>query len=120
MVLLRILSNFKLPEIKDFTLDYIPADSEDVKQFMKNSVSTQKTFYFNYNKQVQIEGSKYFEALKAIAKKITDLLIMKYTNFSSHEFCEILSAAKLCKVVILIQFLSILNVILDQTWKDEE
>ena len=97
MTLLKVLSNFKLPEINDFTLDYIPADSEDVKQFMKNSVSTQKIFYFNCNKQVQIEGSKYFEALKAIAKKITDSLYIKYTNFSSNEFCEILSSAKLCK-----------------------
>ena len=97
MTLLRILSNFKLPEINLFVLNYIPADSEDVKQFMKNSVSTQKKFYFNCNKQVQIEGCKYFESLKAIAKKITDNLLIFYTNFSSNEFCEILSAAKLCK-----------------------
>ena len=101
MTLLRILSSFKLPEINNFALDYIPADSEDVKQFMKNSVSTQKIFFFNNNKQVQIEGCKYFEALKAIAKKITDQLYIKYTNFSAHEFCEILSAAKLCKLIRL-------------------
>ena len=97
VTLLKILSNFRLPEINNYQLDYIPADSEDVKAFMINSVPTQKCFYFNYNKQIQIEGSKYFESLKEVARKTTDGFFVHYTNFSAHEFCEIVSAAKSCK-----------------------
>ena len=97
VTLLKILSSFKLPEINYYQLHYIPADSEDVKAFMINSVPTQKQFYFNYAKQVQIEGSKYFESLKEVARKTTDQFYVCYTNFSAHEFCEIVSAAKSCK-----------------------
>ena len=97
LTLLKILSNFRLPEIYYYQLNYIPADSEDVKTFMINSVPTQKQFYFNTTKQVQIEGSKYFDCLKEVARKTTDSLFIYYTNFSAHEFCEIISAAKSCK-----------------------
>ena len=97
VTLLKILSNFRLPEIYYYQLDYIPADSEDVKAFMMNSVPTQKRFYFNQTKQVQIEGSKYFESLKEVARKTTYDFLVYYTNFSAHEFCEIVSAAKSCK-----------------------
>ena len=97
VTLLKILSNFRLPELNYYQLDYIPADSEDVKVFMMNSVPTQKYFYFNYNKQVQIEGSKYIESLKEVARKTTDHFNIYNTNFSAHEFCEIVSAAKSCK-----------------------
>ena len=97
VTLLKILSNFRLPEINYYNLNYIPADSEDVKTFMINSVPTQKYFYFNITKQVQIEGSKYIESLKEVARKTTDSLYVYNTNFSAHEFCEIVSAAKSCK-----------------------
>ena len=97
VTLLKILSNFRLPELNNYYLNYIPADSEDVKAFMKNSVPSQKYFYFNITKQVQIEGSKYFESLKEVARKTTDQFHVYYTNFSAHEFCEIVSAAKSCK-----------------------
>ena len=97
LTMLRTLSNFRLPEINYYQLDYIPADSEDVKTFMKNSISAQKKFWFNYKKQVQVEGSKYFEALKSVARITADNYYVYYTNFSAHEFCGLISAAKSVK-----------------------
>ena len=72
---------------------YVPEDSEEVRDFMRNS-SIQNQFYFNTTKQFQIEGGKYIEELKEVAKKTTDYLYVYYTNFYSREFCELVSAAK--------------------------
>ena len=74
-------------------MNYAPEDSEEVKDFMRNS-SVQNQFLLNTTKQFQIEGSKYIEELKEVAKRTTDYLNVYYTNFSSKEFCELVSAAK--------------------------
>ena len=91
--LLKALSNFRLPQISQCNLYYVPEDSDEVRDFMKN-LSIQNYFLFNYTKQFQIEGSKYIEELKEIAKRTTDQFYVYYTNFSSKEFCELVSAAK--------------------------
>ena len=96
MVLLKILSNFKLPEVKNYDLNYVPPSSEEVKEFMKNSVPNQSQFWFNRKIQVQIEGSKYFEELKAVARRTSTYFGIYNTNLTSHEFCEIVAAAKSC------------------------
>ena len=97
MTLLKVLSNFKLPEIKYHELDYVPTDSEEVRRFIINSIPVQQEFYFNITKQEQIKWSKYFEALKTAARKTTDDYLIYNTDFSAQEFWEIVSAAKLCK-----------------------
>ena len=97
MTLLKVLSNFKLPEINYHRLDYVPTDSEEVRRFIINSIPVQQQFNFNYTKQEQIKWSKYFEALKTAARKTTDDYLICNTDFSAHEFWEIVSAAKLCK-----------------------
>ena len=97
MTLLKVLSNFKLPEINYHRLDYIPTDSEEVRRFIINSIPVQQEFHFNNTKQEQIKWSKYFEALKTAARKTTDHYIIYDTDFSAQEFWEIVSAAKLCK-----------------------
>ena len=84
-----------MPEVDNYFLTYVPDDSEDVKTFMKNSISFHKQFWFNTSKQVQIEGSRYIEALKEVARKTTDYFSIYYTNLSTQEFSEIVSAAKL-------------------------
>ena len=100
MTLLKVLSNFKLPEINKYQLDYIPTDSEEVRRFIINSIPVQQRFSFNYAKQEQIKWSKYFEALKTAARKITNTYWIYNTDFSAQEFWEIVSAAKLCKILI--------------------
>ena len=55
MTLLKVLSNFKLPEINYHRLDYVPTDSEEVRRFIINSIPTQNQFYFNCTKQEQIK-----------------------------------------------------------------
>ena len=97
MTLLKVLSNFKLPEINYYQLDYVPTDSEEVRRFIINSIPVQQTFYFNSTKQEQIKWSKYFEALKTAARKTTNGYVIYNTDFSAQEFWEIVSAAKLCK-----------------------
>ena len=97
MTLLKVLSHFKLPEISYHWLDYVPTDSEEVRRFIINSIPVQQWFYFNYKKQEQIKWSKYFEALKTAARKTTNVYDIYNTDFSAHEFWEIVSAAKLCK-----------------------
>ena len=42
MTLLKVLSNFKLPEIYYHYLNYIPTDSEEVRRFIVNSIPTQQ------------------------------------------------------------------------------
>ena len=97
MALLKILSNFKLPEINNYNLHSVPTDSEEVRRFIINSIPLQQQFYFNWTKQEQIKWSKYFEALKTVARKTTDYYGIRNTDFSALEFWEIVSAAKLCK-----------------------
>ena len=99
MTLLKVLSNFKLPEVNLHQLDYIPTDSEEVRRFIINSIPVQQHFYFKGTKQEQIKWSKYFEALKTAARKTTDHYGIYYTDFSAQEFWEIVSAAKLCKIL---------------------
>ena len=97
MTLLKVLSNFKLPEINYHRLDYVPTDSEEVRRFIINSIPVQQLFYFNCTEQEQIKWSKYFEALKTAARKTTNVYLIYNTDFSAQEFWEIVSAAKLCK-----------------------
>ena len=97
MTLLKVLSHFKLPEITYHELDYVPTASEEVRRFIINSIPVQQWFYFNYTKQEQIKWSKYFEALKTAARNTTNDYVIYNTDFSAHEFWEIVSAAKLCK-----------------------
>ena len=66
--LIKALSNYFLPEINQSHLYYVPADSQEVRDFMMNSPA-QNTFYFNSTKEVQVEGRKYYEALKAVAAR---------------------------------------------------
>ena len=97
MTLLKVLSHFKLPEIKYHRLNYVPTDSEEVRRFIINSIPVQQSFYFNHTKQEQTKWSKYFEALKTAARKTTNDYLISNTDFSAQEFWEIVSAAKLCK-----------------------
>ena len=99
MTLLKVLSNFKLPEIYYYYLNYVPTDSEEVRRFIINSIPVQQSFHFNCTKQEQIKWSKYFEALKTAARKTTDGYGIYNTDFSAQEFWEIVSAAKLCKIL---------------------
>ena len=97
MTLLKVLSHFKLPEIFYYSLRYVPIDSEEVRRFIINSIPVQQQFNFNCTKQEQIKWSKYFEALKTAARKTTNDYWINSTDFSTQEFWEIVSAAKLCK-----------------------
>ena len=53
---------------------------------MKDSVPIHKYFYFNDAKQVQIEGSKYIDALKFVAAKVTNFLAINNTDLTGQEF----------------------------------
>ena len=87
--LIKVVSNFKLPEINKIYLNKVPADSEDVRKFMRNSIQKHKHFYFNTNKQFQIEGSKYIDELRIVAKKTIEGLYIDYTNFAPQQFLDI-------------------------------
>ena len=63
------------------------------------SSPAQNTFFFNNTKQVQVEGSKYYEALKAVAARTVEKFYIYYTNFSADEFWRIFKAAKHAKYV---------------------
>ena len=64
--------------------------------FIRNSIPINKDFYFNYDKQVQIIGSKYLKELKIAAMNTTESYYIFYTNLTAKEFCEIVSAGKNC------------------------
>ena len=46
---------------------------------------------------MQIEGSKYIEALKSVAAKVTDYLYINNTDLTGQEFWDLVSAAKFCQ-----------------------
>ena len=96
--LIKALSNYSLPKINNSKLNNAPADSQETRDFMTNSPA-QNHFYFNNAKQVQVEGSKYYEALKAVAARTVERFYIYYTNFSADEFWGILKAAKHVKYV---------------------
>ena len=91
--LIKALSKYSLPEINQNKLNYVPADSQEIRDFMTNS-PVQNVFYFNYSKQVRIEGRKYYDALKAVAARTVEKFYVCYTNLSADEFWGILKAAK--------------------------
>ena len=96
--LIKALSKYSLPEINQSKLSYVPADSQEIKDFMTNS-PVQNVFYFNNINKVQVEGRKYYDALKAVAARTVGEFYVKYTNFSADEFWGILKAAKHVKTV---------------------
>ena len=59
----------------------------------------QNSFHFNSANQVQVEGSKYYEALKAVAARTAEQFYIGNTNLSAEEFLGILKAAKRIKTV---------------------
>ena len=59
----------------------------------------QDNFIFNTANTVQIEGSKYYEELKAVAERTFEVFYIGHTNFSAEEFWGILKAAKHIKKV---------------------
>ena len=82
-------------------MQYVPEDSEEVRDFMRNSIPTQNQFYFNISKLFQIEASKYIEELKLVASKTLTHFYVYYTNFSLNEFCELIPAVKNVKYLYL-------------------
>ena len=96
---LTTLSKFRIPRFNTLYLNNVPSDWEQVGAFMKDSVLIHKCFCFNYTKQVQIEGSKYIEALKSVAAKVTDYLYINNTDLTGQEFWDLVSAAKFCLYV---------------------
>ena len=97
VILLRILSKFRLPPIESYHLNNLPYDLNEARDFMKNSIQTQNKFSFNIKAQVQIEGSIYFEALKSAASKTFEYFGIHNANLSAQEFWGIVNAAKNCK-----------------------
>ena len=96
MSFINSLSSYILPEINWYYLHYTPDDSDVVRTFIQNSIPYQKDFWFNYFKNTQIDGSKYLEALKWAARRTSNQFYICYTNLSSEEFWEIVSAGKNC------------------------
>ena len=86
MNLIKELSKLRLPKINYYQLDYVPEDAEEVREFMRSSIQPMDQFWFNYNKQFQIEGSRYINELKDVAKKSRTRLYIYNTNFTSKEF----------------------------------
>ena len=116
MSLIKVLWRLRLPELNYCYLNYVPEDSEDVREFMMNSITSLKQFLFNTAYLGQIEWAKYFEALKlAIEKTLTNVFIY-CTNFSAHEFWDIVSKAKHCNNLYFYKWL----IPLDNEWDFNE
>ena len=99
MNLLNACSKSKLPELDYYYLNYVPADSEEVRLFMKNSIPIQNKFFFNTSCQEQVEGSKYIKEIKTVAKKTLEYFLVGCTKLSLRQFFDIISSAKNWKEV---------------------
>ena len=101
MKLLKALSEFKLPVLRKYKLDNIPEDSDEVKSFIKNSIQCHNSFYFNVVKKFQIDGRKYIESLKEVARNTILEFYVDSTNFATKDFWDLISSAKKCWKVVL-------------------
>ena len=115
--LIKVFSKYSLPEIHHSKLNYVPADSQETRDFMMNS-PVQNLFYFNDGKQVQVEGRKYYEALKAVAvRTVENSIFITPTSLlmNSEESSKQLNILKML-VFVIVQFLSIARKILEKEW----
>ena len=85
----------------DCELDYVPEFSEEVIQFIENSIPIQKSFHFNDNYNCQIDGWKYLNSLKIVERKTINELCLISINLSAKEFCDILSYMKHIQYVFI-------------------
>ena len=119
----RTLSKHSLPKIRRISLDYIPSDSNDVRDLMINSINSEN-FEFNENKQIQIDGSKYLSSLMKVAEKTSNYFNVYNTKLSAHEFWGIIESAKSIKELGFIYYLVSLDSEIDfgdnmKDWKIE-
>ena len=91
--LIKALSNYSLPKINQNNLNYVPVDSQETRDFMTNSPA-QNLFDFNFLPFIQLEGRKYYDALKAVAARTVEQFYINNINLSADEFWGILKAAK--------------------------
>ena len=94
MNLIKELSPFKLPQIRSYQLDYVPDDSDEIRDFMTNSITKHSEFYFNLYNNRRVDGGKYLSSLKAVAEKTEETFSIRETDFSQKDFCELLAAAQ--------------------------
>ena len=95
--MLKVMSVFRLPVIKEYLLYYVPADSEFVRMFVSNLSEGQEKFTFNYESDQKLESSKYIKELKLAAANTTDEFSVSFFNFSITDFWELVVSAKLTK-----------------------
>ena len=72
----------------------VPVDSEEVRSFLSNSISTLNNLYFNSDWKIELSASKYLESLKVASTKTSDQFVVAKTTFSPDEFRELVCAAK--------------------------
>ena len=72
----------------------VPVDSEEVRSFLSNSISTLNNLYFNNDRKIELSASKYLESLKVASTKTSDQFVVDKTSFSPDEFRELVCAAK--------------------------
>ena len=94
MSLLKILSKLKIPQLNRIRLYSVPVDSEEVRSFLSNSISTLNFLAFNRDWKVELSVSKYLESLKVASAKTSNQFVVDKTNFSPDEFRDLVCAAK--------------------------
>ena len=94
MSLLKILCKVKIPQLNTIRLYSVPADWEEVRSFLSNSISSLNNLYFNNDRKIELSASKYLESLKVASAKTSDWFFVDKANFSSDEFRELVTATK--------------------------
>ena len=94
MNLLKTFSTIKLPPLRYYELNYIPEDSIEVKDFMRNSITNLDSYFFNLISNSQICINNYLECLKEIATKTTRTFCVCNSYITTNEFIEIVCSSK--------------------------
>ena len=99
MSLLKILSKLKIPQLNDITLNSVPADSEEVRSFLSNSISKITILGFNTDRKIELSACRYLESLKVVSTKTSDKFIVDKITFNPDEFRELVCAANGAKLL---------------------
>ena len=101
MNLLKSLSKISIPRLKDLTLINVPKDWEELKEFMKGSLKSFNSFYFNLDAEDKVESKNYLSSLKEAAAKTNVSFSVDYTVFTHKDFEELILSAKYNEKILL-------------------
>ena len=92
--IIKALSMSRIPKINSLSLNYIPQDWEEVREFMEISIESLNEFHFNDESSSNIKSTNYISSLKEVVEKTKSQFSVDCTNFYQSDFENLISFSK--------------------------